>query len=532
VFCIEVLSALSYNIGRNAGHFRNRHEEQTLKNFAFPLFCLTFTMIVCACAGSVRSCSEAPPLAEDAAKPDGELKTDTAGIADDQVQAESSARAATWPSRYILQLGDHDKPDEDWRIGAIDDHGRIIVPFERTTTRFLAEYNEGRFVFYDASKRYGLLDADGNVVVEPRSAIFGRPSEGLIAMQTDSGCGYIDLDGNEVIPVQPWNSCSEFKDGRAIVINDGEPSVTREEDSRYGEGYIDRQGKVIINLTYKYASDFSEGRAAVSRGFTESGPDDDDTEFAPANRRANYGYIDRDGNPISKFEFDRAEPFQAGMALVVRDRFRESPYNETFYDYAFIDAQGNMVWPITFGNADPFNDSGFARVEICDDKRPDADEGNFFTCRSGLIRKDGTWLFEPGRFQRVGVFSEGRVPVTFLDDSTGYVDEKGNKIFDADGGPFVHGAAAVAGNCPDDPDSIRFVDIHGRPLFPFSAKTASSDDISYEFDAHGILVMETDNDIKDYRSIVLHRERGVIWPPDWNEKGAGEGALCWDDAKN
>ncbi|MCL2325499.1 MAG: WG repeat-containing protein [Proteobacteria bacterium] len=500
-----------------------------MKNFAFPLFCLTFPMIVCACAGSVRSCSEAPTLAEDAAKPDGEADHEAANISNSNIRAESSTRVEAWPPRYILQLGNYGASDEDWRIGAIDDDGQIIVHFESTTKRFLTEYNEGRFVFYDAGKRYGLLDANGIVVVEPRDAVFGRPSEGLIAVQTESGCGYINLDGNEVIPIQPWDSCSAFKDGKAIVTNAGEPFVTREEDSQYGEGYIDRHGKVIIDLTYKYASDFSEGRAAVSRGFTESGQDEDDTEFAPANRRANYGYIDHGGNPITPFEFDRAEPFQAGMALVARDRFREAPYNETFYDYAFIDTQGDMVWPMTFGNADPFNDSGFARVEICDDKLPA--KGDTFNCQSGLIRKDGSWLFKPGRFQRVGVFSEGRVPVTFLNGSTGYVDEKGNTVFAADGGAFVHGAVIVSGNCPDEPDSIRAVDIHGQSIFPFSVKTASCDCIGHEFDAHGILIIETDSDIKDYRSMVLHRERGVVWPPGWNEKGAGEGMLCWDDTE-
>ena len=33
----------------------------------------------------------------------------------------------------------------------------------------------------------------------------------------------------------------------------------------------------------------------------------------------------------------------------------------------------------------------------------------------------------------------------------------------------------------------------------------------------------------DYHELVLHRERGVIWPPGWNEPGAGEGVLCWPE---
>ncbi|MDX9723878.1 MAG: hypothetical protein RBU37_24220, partial [Myxococcota bacterium] len=31
------------------------------------------------------------------------------------------------------------------------------------------------------------------------------------------------------------------------------------------------------------------------------------------------------------------------------------------------------------------------------------------------------------------------------------------------------------------------------------------------------------------QELVLHRERGVLWPPGWNEVGGGEPVLCWPE---
>ena len=64
-------------------------------------------------------------------------------------------------------------------------------------------------------------------------------------------CGFVDKNGKVVInPV--YDAVNDFTDGLAAVQNS---------DGKWG--FIDKTGKVVVPLVYKMCGDFSEGLASV-----------------------------------------------------------------------------------------------------------------------------------------------------------------------------------------------------------------------------------------------------------------------------
>jgi len=65
--------------------------------------------------------------------------------------------------------------------------------------------------------RYGFIDPDGRIVIEPQFRFAGVFSEGLAVVKGfDGKDGYIDRDGNVVIPLQYYR-CDPFRDGLGRV---------------------------------------------------------------------------------------------------------------------------------------------------------------------------------------------------------------------------------------------------------------------------------------------------------------------------
>ncbi len=86
-------------------------------------------------------------------------------------------------------------------------------------------------------------------------------------------------------------------------------------------GYVDEQGKIVINLLYDDAGKFSESKAAVKKGNS-------------------WGYIDTEGKAITEFEYEWASPFRQGYAVVEKND-----------KYGYIKANGELLTPIQFDDA-------------------------------------------------------------------------------------------------------------------------------------------------------------------------------------
>lgn len=122
--------------------------------------------------------------------------------------------------------------------------------------------------------------------------------DGLRFVRENGKCGYIDMAGNIVIPVE-YDALSYFCDGVAVIAKNG----------KYG--YVDNRGDILVPLEYDETLEFKP----QSNG------------LAPVKKDGRWGYMknpgqtrNADGTPVIHWidGADRLDDFYNGYAMVVR----------------------------------------------------------------------------------------------------------------------------------------------------------------------------------------------------------------------
>lgn len=166
------------------------------------------------------------------------------------------------------------------KVGFINKKGELIIPFK---------YDN----YYD--------NVTSNSFLREMISNVNQFSEGLVAVRKEmvkndkiiAKYGFIDRKGNTVIPFI-YDDAESFKNNLSRVILNGR------------EGYIDRKGKEVIPVIYKALNQpesFSEGLVNINNG-------------------DKWGYLSRHGETIIPFRYDKAGPFENGMASVEKDGLR------------------------------------------------------------------------------------------------------------------------------------------------------------------------------------------------------------------
>jgi hypothetical protein len=255
---------------------------------------------------------------------------------------------------------------EGW--GYINKEGRIII-----TPQFLAalKFSEGLAAVQSKdNKLFGYIDKTGKYKIEPQYYNASSFSEGLARVTaegggTESPTAFIDKTGKYVITPDleglEFNAGNvDFHDDRALIINYlNTGAITY--------GYIDKNGRILIEPRFDEADHFSEGLAPVKLG-------------------SKWGYIDINGNMVIEPQFDAASIFSENVAKVSFFDGREGGY---------IDRNGNFVLRCQSG-AD-FHE-GLSLIVV---------DGKY-----GYMDKTGKVVIEP-TFQDGGYFSEGLAPVVY-----------------------------------------------------------------------------------------------------------------------
>ncbi len=172
------------------------------------------------------------------------------------------------------------------------------------------------FVFWDY--KYGYLNKNGTIQIEPQFDYVGPFSEDLARVQIKKKFGFIDKKGNFQIEPQ-FDQAGDFKEGLAAISLDGK------------FGYINKQGSVVIEPQFQKAWAFDEGLARVC-------VDD------------KMGFINKDGEWIIDPKFDFAANFSQNLSCV--------KYNDKT---GYIDKQGEFVLEPTYKTGASFN-NGLAPV--------------------------------------------------------------------------------------------------------------------------------------------------------------------------
>ncbi|WP_258000307.1 WG repeat-containing protein [Bacillus sp. Marseille-P3661] len=177
---------------------------------------------------------------------------------------------------------------ENKKFGVINKSGHFIL---KPRYEAIQPFSEGRAVVKDA-QGYKVIDERGNIVTSQTYRFIGtyENQRALFSKIGETGrsiYGYLDLQGNEVIPARFLAGEDFSKDKALVKIADNEYAL------------IGRHGQILQTYHYPFVGNRGDGLLAFRE--EQGGP---------------VGYIEENGNIVIQPQFTNAQPFENGAAVV------------------------------------------------------------------------------------------------------------------------------------------------------------------------------------------------------------------------
>lgn len=193
-------------------------------------------------------------------------------------------------------------------------------------------------------------------------------AQDLIPEQNKKGkWGFVDDNGKKVIDYK-YDNVSAFVDGRAKV----------QKGDKWG--YIGTDGKEIIKIQYTEMGTWENGRCKVAQGGS----------VKDGLKGAKWGYIKKDGNVALKIEYDKIGPFEDGLAYVMKGG-----------KYGYIDEDLDFAVKPEYSGIGKFNEQGYTWIATGGKMNGDKLSG----AKMGVIKRNGTVLIKP-EYARLGTFTD------------------------------------------------------------------------------------------------------------------------------
>ena len=174
-------------------------------------------------------------------------------------------------------------------------------------------------------RNYGVIDKNGNFVVQPVYQEIRAPKENRSAFVLDGKTGYFDENWNVVIdPI--YRSGNDFSEGLANVG-----------DENFAQGYIDLNGNVVIPFKYGFTSHFMNGTAQV--GIAENGYN--------FNVFIKTGTINKTGDLIEPLSYKHEKDFEVIKSQNMIE-INGMLYDNKDLQYPFLNYLGYAYIPLTY----------------------------------------------------------------------------------------------------------------------------------------------------------------------------------------
>lgn len=278
----------------------------------------------------------------------------------------------------------------------------------------------------------------------------------LYPIVKDGKWGYINNQGKIVIEPQ-FDAARDFHDGLALVSKYDKSGNTNPQTMEDKDGYIDETGKFVIqpqfvsqknifnNSSRVSADNFSEGLAIVQIDWTLTKSGTLDV------LQRNYACIDKTGKVVFKLDPNQrvSDNFSDGLLLFQLESDKK---------YGYLDKTGKVAIEPKYVTALPFSE-GLAAVSTYTKKTGEMFEGVYH----GYIDTTGNTKINL-QFKEAGSFHEGLARVSEDGEFFGFIDKTDKMIIKPQlkaAGDFHDGLVAT-------PSSIgyRYVDKTGKEAFP------------------------------------------------------------------
>lgn len=296
--------------------------------------------------------------------------------------------------------------------GYSDDKKKLVV---QPKYKSASPFSEGLAPVY-RNNRCGYIDYDGTEIIPLTYESCFEFSSGLAKVQrkgTASAEGWMFIDRSNAVVDYINNAYQSFRDGFSVEIfqrsakapngrrvlelavgynfvssfSEGLACVGGGNGQYYkeGNGFVNRNGKIVFWMPYSCHYDFSGGLASVSK---------------PTSNGVKYAYVDKKGGLSIPFLFSEAYPFSGSSAVVKMDGL-----------WKMIDKSGRVNKVLDFDFVDP-PQGGIYPVKKND--------------RWGLIDYTGA-LVVPLKYDRLGFF--GGLPEVTKDGKSFFIDRHGTEYF-------------------------------------------------------------------------------------------------------
>jgi hypothetical protein len=219
--------------------------------------------------------------------------------------------------------------------GFLNRWGKEVIP---ASYQSASDFKDGKSVVKLKNGRYALINLTGKVLQTYNFAFVGEYGEGLLTFQKspEGKLGFMNEQGKIIIePRFRW--AQSFQDGGAIV--------TISEGNNDYSGLIDKKGQYILKPNYQQISHLGDGRVAIGKAIDPEKP------FIGSI----FSLGDTNGHILTGFIFNRIGKFQNGEASAANDQ-------STF----FIDKKGRRIdsLPIVNGTGELQFDKTLIKGEI------------------------------------------------------------------------------------------------------------------------------------------------------------------------